>query len=198
MKKLLTSLLTTATIAACLVPAAVHATGTTTGGDTVDTTEPTVPTECIVYLGQLVGPARVTHSPAPAGEVIIDIPDCEDIEGLCVEVVFPDFGPSRSPHGVRSIPIEPCVPAGPACDIVIENVPGGPARAAHQPSAVAPSNVVPYDVIDIPQACQDVLSGAAIPTTGSDSTNIILLGVTLVGLGAALLTTRRVATVRSR
>jgi LPXTG-motif cell wall-anchored protein len=58
--------------------------------------------------------------------------------------------------------------------------------------------VVPSEVIDIPSDCQDVLSGLAIPTTGSDSSNIIWLGVVLVGLGAVLLTTRRVATVRTR
>jgi LPXTG-motif cell wall-anchored protein len=43
-----------------------------------------------------------------------------------------------------------------------------------------------------------VLSAVAIPTTGSDSSNIIWLGAVLVGIGAVLLTTRRVATVRTR
>ena len=194
MKKLITGLLTTATIVACLAPVAVHAVDTTTGGDTVDTVEPTVPTECIVYFTELFGPSRALHAPE---EVLLDVPDCDDVEGICVEVVFPDRGPSRSPHGVRSVPVEPCVPAGPACDIVVEYNPSGPARVAHVPSGIAPRNVVPSEVIDIPSDCQDVLSGLAIPTTGSDSSNIIWLGVVLVGLGAVLLTTRRVATVRT-
>lgn len=195
--KLITGLLTTATIAACLMPVAVHATGTTTGGDTVNTTEPTVPTQCREFL-IVTGPSRITHSAAPAGEVIVDLPNCDDVEGICVEVVFPDLGPSRSPHGRVALPLEPCVPVDPACDITVEVNPAGPARAAHQPNTVARPTLIPSIVVGIPQACQDVLSAVAIPTTGSDSTNIIWLGAVLVGLGAVLVTTRRLATVRSR
>lgn len=181
----------------CVLPIAANATGTTTGEDSVSTVaEETVPTECIEFF-TLGGPARLAHSAARPG-IVIDAPDCADIEGLCVEIVFP-AGPSRAPHGVRTTPVEPCVPAGPACDISVPyEDPSGPARAAHQPSKVVRPQGMPYMVIDIPTDCQDVLSGLAIPSTGSDSSNIIWLGAVLVGVGAVLVTTRRVATVRSR
>ena len=199
--KLITGLLATATVAACLMPVTVRATGTTTGGDTVSTTaEPTVPTQCIEYYPDTVGPSRAAHSSARPG-ILVDAPDCEDVEGVCVEFVFPDRGPSRSPHNFTiptSEPVAPCVPAGPECDITVEVDPAGPARAAHQPNNVTRPQGTPYEVVQIPQACQDVLSAVAIPTTGSDSTNIIWLGTLLVGLGAVMLFTRRVATARSR
>ncbi len=195
--KLITGLLATATIVACLSPVTVRATGTTTGEDSVGTiAEPTVPEECIQQYNGFRGPARTPHSQARPG-IVIDLPDCEDIEGICVEIVVPDVGPGRAPHGVDTTSA-PCVPAAPACDIVVELPAPGPARAAHQTGSVARPQGSPYVVVEIPVACQDVLSGAAIPTTGSDSSNIIWLGAVLVGLGAVLLTTRRVATVRSR
>ncbi len=198
MKKFTVGLLATATVIASLSPVTVRATGTTTGGDTVSTTEstePAVPTQCLEYLGAF-GPSRAAHSSARPGIVIDDLPDCEDIEGICVQIILTDVGPGRAPHGVDTTEV-PCVPAGPACDIVVELQPSGPARAAHQSPSLARPASKPI-VVDIPQDCQDVLSAVAIPTTGSDSSNIIWLGAVLVGLGAVLLTTRRVATVRSR
>jgi LPXTG-motif cell wall-anchored protein len=196
MRKFTIGLVATATVVACLSPVTVRATGTTTGGDSVGTiAEPTVPTECIEYF-EFAGPARATHS--PTGEVIIDVPDCADIEGICVDFVFPGFGPSRAPHGRVELPLDPCLPIDPACDITVELDPPGPARAAHQPTATRPQQPGRFVIVDIPQACQDVLSAVAIPTTGSDSSNIIWLGAVLVGIGAVLLTTRRVATVRAR
>jgi len=195
MRKLTLGIAAIATVFATL-PVAAHATGTTTGEDTVSTVEPSVPTECIQYYMVDVGPSRAVHSAARPG-IVIDAPDCEDIEGLCVEVVFPTGGPNRAPHAIDTT-TAPCEPAGPACDIVVEAVPFGPARMPHQAAGVTRPERLPFVVVEIPQACQDVLSGAAIPTTGSDSSNIIWLGAVLVGLGTVLVTTRRVATARTR
>ncbi len=195
MKKFTVGLLATATVIACLSPVTVRATGTTTGEDSVGTiAEPTVPEECMAYY-EFFGPSRAPHSQSRSGNVVV-LPDCEDVEGICVEINLPVTGPGRAPHGVDTTEV-PCVPAGPACDIVVVLNPAGPARAAHQ-AALARPQVTPSVIVEIPQDCQDVLSAVAIPTTGSDSSNIIWLGAVLVGLGAVLLTTRRVATVRSR
>jgi len=196
--KLTTGLLAAATIVACLSPATVRATGTTTGEDSVGTiAEPTVPTQCYQSY-EFNGPSRAAHSTARPG-IVIDAPDCEDVEGICVEVVLQETGPSRATHGARpALPLDPCVPIDPVCDITVELAPPGPARAAHQPANIARPQGSPMVLVQIPEECQGVLSAVAIPTTGSDSSNILWLGTLLVGLGAVMLFTRRVVTVRSR
>ena len=184
------------------MPAVARATEVTTGSDSAATTPvTTVPVACTKVL-DIGGPSRALHQPARTA--ISDLPDCDGIEGLCISVISsmtPD-GPSRVAHRTSdTIPIEiPCQPAGEACDITVDLADyNGQARAAHQPAArPAPVLILESITVMIPQECQDVLSLAAIPATGSDSTNIIWLGVVLVGLGGVLLTTRRVAAVRSR
>lgn len=214
------------TAAIWLSPAAVGATDDTTGQDSESTTvtipdeciSPSAPVGDPGAPGRDwppdVGPARVAHRVSVSGA------DCSEIEGICVVLVKGppgNPGPDATPpptmlRGIKAgldvpqdeVAIDPCAGVDDACVITmvgeqgpdgpagsVTTFPPGPGRAAHS----RPS--FPAEVwVEIPQACQDVLSGLAIPTTGSDSTNILWIGVVLVSLGGVLLTTRRVATVR--
>lgn len=192
MKKLATALVSVAATAA-LLPGVAGAADVTTGEDSV--MEITVPEECFTEVLD-VGPARAAHS--PAGEEVVLVGPCEGIEGLCVTVVYP-AGPSRAAHRPSGDTTEvPCTPLGPACDLEVRLADRGPARAAHA-TAVHPAGKGSDEIIiDIPQECQDLLSAALIPQSGSDSGTILWLGALLVVVGGALLFTRRTVVARTR
>jgi len=194
MKKLATSLLALA-VAAALMPAVAHATETTTGSDSVDPIEP--PTECIVYVPE-VGPARTVHGKIDTKYITALLPECEDVEGICVEVVWPD-GPARIAHrpATETTAEVPCVPIDPACDFAYEfPVPRGQARTVHQSSRPA-GDPIEYLTVPIPEECQEALSEALVPA-GSDSNTIVWVAALFVGLGGAMVVTRRAVAIRTR
>ena len=193
MKRTAISCLVVAFTAAALLPGAANANGdtTTTSADAAG-----VPTECFVPIDDF-GPSRAAHAPAIEEDDAVMLPDCDDIDGLCVEIIVADGGPARAAHRTNEEAVitgVPCTPIHPACDIVIDTSTDGPARAAHQPAELPER----YFVVDIPEACQEALSLAALPDSGSDSATIMWLGAALVGIGGALVLTRRTALVRSR
>jgi len=188
-----------------LLPAVANATEVTTGEDSVGTTIEGVPEACIYYLEP---PAETTttetsttlnfgfiYNPGPARNVHYttpDYPDCEDVEGICVEVGYPT-GPSRVAHRSQGDE-DPCVPIDESCDIS-EVFDVGPARAVHQ----APRRPMPYQqlIIGIPDECQEALSEALVPA-GSDSNTIVWVAALFVGLGGAMVVTRRAVAIRTR
>ena len=194
-----------AVVIAGLAPGVARATDTTTASDNVATTPTTaVPVACAEALQLMMvglpGPSRALHQPTrPA---IALLPDCDDIEGVCVTVLYPGLGgPARLAHRTGgTTPVEvPCEPVDEACDITVDLATyTGPARAAHQP-AVDPDPIPSKKImVEIPQECQDALSLAALPTTGSDSGNILWLGALLVINGGVLIGTSRAVAVRAR
>jgi hypothetical protein len=214
MKKLGITLIVVGAVAA-LSPAVARATEPTTGEDSVGTTIAGVPEACIYYLeppedttttessttASLTTPPPTpptflfVYDPGPARNVHYttpDYPDCEDVEGICVEVGYPT-GPSRVAHRPQTEE-EPCVPIDEACDIS-EVFDVGPARAVHQ----APQRPMPYQqlIIDIPAECEEALSEALVPA-GSDSGTIVFLAALFVGLGGAMVVTRRAIAIRTR
>lgn len=192
---------------AAVSPAVARATEVTTGDDSVSTTVDGVPDACIYYLeppqettttdgttttptfGILLppGPARNVHYTTP------DYPDCEDVEGICVEVGYPTDGPSRVAHRPQGDE-DPCVPIDEEC-YIYEEFDVGPARAVHQ----APQRPMPYQelIVDIPAECEEALSEALVPA-GSESGTIVWLAALFVGLGGAMLLTRRAVAIRTR
>ena len=195
MKKLATALVSLAA-AASLVPAAAQANGTTT----TDAASGEVPPACTEVLETIdVGPARATHGQRPMESA--ELPNCDDIEGICVILLAdsaPAGGPARAAHSrPRGQDGPPCTPVDDSCNIYVnlDDI-NGPARAAHQARPTGP--VLESVTVEIPEACQEALSLAAIPDAGSDSATIMWLGAALVGIGGALVLTRRTALVRSR
>jgi len=195
MKKFATGLLAVATVAA-LMPAVARATETT-GSETTEG-PPGPPTQC--WIEDDTGPARIVH-----GRVITDkpviLPFCDEIEGICVEVQWPGGdGPARVAHRPAEeseITGVPCVPIDPACDFVYYvEPPKGPARAAHQTARPAYGGGE-YITVDIPEECQEALSGGLVPA-GSDSGNIVWIAALLVGVGGVLVVTRRAIVIRTR
>ncbi len=190
--------------AGSMLPGIAGAVDTTTSSSdttTAATVDPNaVPTACVEPI-DIVGPARAAHSPSarPSGEEDVVLPSCDDVEGICVELVIPAPGPARAAHrpeeSVDTTEV-PCVPIDPSCDIVVNLDTSGPARAAHQP-ALGPILIKGY-LVEIPEACQEALSLAALPDSGSDSATIMWLGAALVLIGGALVLTRRTALVRTR
>jgi hypothetical protein len=188
-------LIAVAGVAVCALSASTaFATDTTVGTDTV-------PTACVSPAPpdgqdwpQNVGPARAPHT-----ETAQELPDCSDIEGICIvltpgpNAVEPN-GPSRVIH--RVAPETPCQGTDELCIFELIGAPGevlppgGPARSTHSPANVLP--IEPTVVVDISQACQDVLSESiAIPATGSNSGGIAMLAALLVGIGGTLVLTQR-------
>ena len=99
---------------------------------------------------------------APQDEVVVD--PCAGVDPACVITMVGEKGPDGAPGSVLT----------------------GPNRIAHS----RPN--YPAEVwAQIPQACQDVLSAVAIPTTGSDSGMLLQLAAVLVGLGSMILLTQR-------
>jgi hypothetical protein len=167
---------------AALTPTVVHAT------DTTATSE--VPDKCMyqyVPPPSPDGPSRSVHY------TTYDYPNCEDVVGICVEMVAPP-GPSRIAHSKAGEPA-PCDPIDEACDI--ETLPPytGPARAVHQTQRNG--ELPPRFEVDIPAECEEALSEALVPA-GSESGTIVWLAALLVGLGGAMVITRRAAVIRTR
>jgi hypothetical protein len=196
MKKLATGLLAVATVAA-LMPGVARATETTASETTEGTPGP--PTQC--WIENDTGPARIVHGRVITEKPVI-LPFCDEIEGICVEVVWPgsNDGPARIAHrpaGESEITGVPCEPIDPACDFVYYvEPPKGPARAAHH-SARPAYGGGQYITVDIPEECQEALSGGLVPA-GSDSGNIVWLAALLVGVGGVLVITRRAIAIRTR
>ena len=206
-KKMIAGVLSALTALALLpgIAGAVEIDTTTSSPDTTTaaTADPNaIPTACTEPVDiEPLGPARAAHSPAarPSGEAEEVLPTCGDVEGICVELILPEPPLTTTALKTNNIVSEttevPCVPIDPACDIVVDLTITGPARAAHQP-ALPPKQKVAY--VEIPEACQEALSLAALPDSGSDSATIMWLGAALVIVGGALVLTRRTALVRTR
>ena len=205
--------------ALCLFPTVAGAVDVTTGQDSEGTTAPVIPTDCISPSAPTGdpglpgqdwphnGPTRIAHRVSGAGVL------CSEVEGICVVLVKGeqgDPGPDATPPGTAlgrgaqaafgapldAVPIDPCAGIDPACVITMvgekgpDGPPGsvftGPARVVHARPSI-PNTVW----VEIPQACQDVLSAVAIPTTGSDSGVLLQLAAVLVGLGGLIVLTQR-------
>ncbi len=190
MNRLVKGIVAVAAVVA-VTPALAHA------GDDTTTTVYEVPEQC--WIEEDTGPARVVHGRAATEEV--DLPYCDEIEGICVEVVWPgDDGPARVAHRPAEeaeITGAPCVPIDPACEFTYYvEPPAGPSRSAHQ-SARPFGGVDDVLVVDIPEECQEALSQAFGPT-GRESGTIAWIAALLVGLGGVLLVTRRAIAIRTR
>ena len=192
MNKLVKGIVAVAAVVA-VTPALAHA-----GDDTTTTTMYEPPTQCVIEDD--TGPARVVHGKVDTKYITPVLPDCEDVEGICVEVDWPGGGPERIAHrpaGESEITGVPCEPIDPACDFVYYvEPPKGPARAAHH-SARPAYGGGQYITVDIPEECQEALSGGLVPA-GSDSGNIVWLAALLVGVGGVLVITRRAIAIRTR
>ena len=208
------------TAAVCLFPALARATDVT-GDDSAVSTAPAIPDDCISPSAPTGdtgdpgqdwpndGPARITH------RVSVSSADCSEIDGICVVLVKGpkgDPGPNATPpqtmlRGVNAVVgapqdevvIDPCAGVDPACVITMvgEKGPDGP-PGTYGTAAPGPGRIVharpsiPEEVwVDIPQACQDVLSAVAIPTTGSDTSMLLQVAATLMGLGGLIVLTQR-------
>jgi hypothetical protein len=179
---------------AALTPTVVHATDTTAASE--------VPDKCIAYwtppeeetttTTEYDGPTRNVHY------TTYDYPDCDDVEGICVEIIEPERGPSRAVHRPQGDE-DPCVPIDESCGIVFDLNKLGASRAVHQATQRPKGeSAPPLDIpIDIPAECEEALSEALVPA-GSDSGTIIWLAALFVGLGGAMLVTRRAVAIRTR
>ena len=168
--------------------------------DTTSTTEYTAPAECKqYYIGGLgnPGPARAVHSTQSVTGKPFTGPDCEDVDGVCVTILYPEGGgPGRAVHGhstQRLMAPAPCTPVDPACAITFDpyGTLEGPARAAHQPSSdVRPRATQPFGILEIPSACQEALVLAFGPT-GSETGPTIWIATAFLGAGAVLIVAPR-------
>ena len=200
-------LIAAAGIAVCALSASTaFATDSTEG---TDTTIAGVPTACVSPAppdGQDWPPDNVGPARAPHTENVQELPDCSEIEGICIvltpgEDAQAPGGPSRVIH--RVAPEAPCQGTDLVCVFELignpgEVLPSGPARITHSPANVLP--IEPTVIVDITQACQDVLSESIaplpIPETGSNSGNIAMFAALLVGIGGTLVLTQRRLTRR--
>mgnify|MGYP000920939996 CR=1 FL=1 len=171
MKRVLLTGLAVVAIAAAL-PVTASATDT-----------PTVPTQCVFSRPLPPGPARVVHGSHADSVRIVETPNCEDVDGICVYITL--TGPSRTVHGhsISKAPA-PCVPIDPNCNIEA-NAGAGAQRTVHQPSAVQVPRA-PEWIVSIPEACQEAMVLALTPT-GSDTAPTIWIATALIGTGAVLI-----------
>jgi hypothetical protein len=193
MNKLVKGIVAVAAVVA-VTPALAHA-----SDDTTTTTMYEPPIQCVIEDD--TGPARVVHGKVDTKYITPVLPDCEDVEGICVEVDWPGGGPERIAHRPAEeseITGVPCVPIDPACEFVYYVAgPKGPVRAAHQNARPAYGGGSQYITVDIPEECQEALSQAFGPT-GRESGTIAWIAALLVGVGGVLLVTRRTIAIRTR
>ena len=153
-----------------------------------ETTAPTVADTC--WLQFLTGPSRTVHQASPATVTSYKGPDCSEVVGLCITVLYPEGGGSRTVHSRRPADVPPCTPAGEACDITVKYVdlvdPPGPARSIHQVSTAHRPSIVPGVVYDIPPACEEAMVLALTPS-GSNTGPTIWIATAFLGAGAVLI-----------
>ena len=155
------------------------------------TTTLKVPTECWVTFD--AGPSRTSHSaPDKVAIPVPDIPECSEIAGICVTVTY-EVGPARVTHSRPALPVDPCVPLGPACDITVNYYSfydDGPGRPVHQVSSRPRPESIAGGTVDIPAPCEDLWVLAFGPT-GSETGPTIWIATAFLGAGALLIVAPR-------
>ena len=145
-----------------------------------------------VHAGEAPSQCTVPNFPSGAQVGALDLPSCNDIDGLCIEFQDP-VGPARAVHAGRALPagavIEPpdhCASFGPACTVLVQP-PNGPSRAAHAtPSRALPAGgYQPGQAFTIPPECLDL------PDSGFEVAPVLLAGLTALGAGLAITGLRR-------
>jgi len=170
-------------------------------------------TSSVWIVGTSVAPPAHAGPGAPAQCIVDDfpskvvaavpLPNCSDIEGLCIVFEDTPIGPARAVHAGRVMPaggavVDPpddCVSFPRECRIFVSLPPDGPTRAAHASARTVPSGggglIHPGDIFNVDPICVEL------PGTGFDVAPALLAGLVVLGIGIAVLESRRIRPLRS-